>query len=130
MHEAAVVQGLMSILAAKAAEHGIERIITVTVKIGHLRGFDSRQIQSCFELFAEGTAAEGARLHIDEVAPEATCRACGHRYEVRHYQFECPACGRNDADVVGGRELYIESFTGGRAQNDAATGSEPPTGGQ
>jgi hydrogenase nickel incorporation protein HypA/HybF len=126
MHEASIVQGLMRILTAKASEHGVDRILTVQVKIGRLRGIDSRQIRSCFEIFAEGTAAEGARLDIVEITPEAQCRACGHRYEVQRYRFLCPACGGTDADVGKGRELYIDSFTCQR-EPDSAADPEPPT---
>jgi hydrogenase nickel incorporation protein HypA/HybF len=120
MHETAVVEGLMRILTEKAAEHDIVRIASVRVIIGRLRGLDSRQIAGCFEIFAEGTIAEGARLDIIEVAVEARCRACTHTYEVPHYQFECPACGSSEADTVKGRELYIESFDGQGAQEVAA----------
>jgi hydrogenase nickel incorporation protein HypA/HybF len=127
MHEASIVQGLMSILAAKASEHGVDRIVAVQLKIGRLRGIDSRQIRSCFEIFAEGTAAEGASLDIVEIAPEAKCRACGRSYEVQRYRFECPACGGTDADVVKGRELYVESFTC-RGEPDDGAGSGTPEG--
>lgn len=114
MHETAVVEGLMSILLAQAAEHGIGHIDVVRLKIGRLRGLDSRLIRSGFEMFAEGTIAEGARLDIDEVAVEARCHACGAIWAVQHYRFECPACGGNNAEVLKGRELYIESLDGHR----------------
>jgi hydrogenase nickel incorporation protein HypA/HybF len=114
VHEATVVEGVLSILVARAAEHGIDRIELVRLKIGRLRGLDSRQIRGAFELFAEGTIAEGARLDIDEVAAEAHCLACGTIWELQGYRFECPSCGGSDADVVKGRELYVESFDGRR----------------
>jgi hydrogenase nickel incorporation protein HypA/HybF len=110
MHETAVVEGLMRILTAKAREHGVERIAVVRLKIGRLRGLDSRQIRGCFEVFSEGTLADGARLDIEEVAVEARCRSCGSIYGVPRFQFACPACGSGEADVLKGRELHIESF--------------------
>ena len=128
MHETAVVQGLMRILTAKAIEHGITRIVAVRLKIGRLRGLDARQIRGCFEIFAEGTAAEGARLDIEEVVVEARCRACGRTYEVQRFRFECPACGSVEADVLKGRELEIESFDGHGGSGDNAPGgsTSPP----
>jgi hydrogenase nickel incorporation protein HypA/HybF len=122
MHETAVVEGLMRILKAKAREHGITRIVSVRLRIGRLRGLDARQIRWCFELFAEATAAQGARLDIEEVGVEARCRVCGYTYEVQRFQFECPACGNGDADVLKGRELEIESFDGHRTGGDTPTG--------
>lgn len=116
MHETAVVEGLMRILADQARKNGVGRITTVRLRIGRLRGLDSRQIRGCFEMFAEGTMAEGARLEIDEVAVGAKCRVCGREYEVERYRFDCPNCGSSDAEVLSGRELYIESFDAAPAQ--------------
>lgn len=110
MHETAVVQGLMRILSETARANGVKRIVSVRLKIGRLRGLDSRQIRAGFEMFAEGTLAEGARLDIDEVEVEACCKTCGTTFTVERYQFQCPACGSADADVTAGRELHIESF--------------------
>jgi hydrogenase nickel incorporation protein HypA/HybF len=126
MHETVVVEGLMRILTTKARENGITRIVSVRLRIGRLHGFDARQIRGCFEIFAEATAAEGARLDIEEIAIEARCQACGHTYEVPRFQFGCPACGSAEADVLKGRELEIESFEGQRAAEDAAAGSASP----
>lgn len=110
MHEMAVVEGLMRILSDKARENGVGRISRVRLKIGRLRGLDSRQIRGCFELFAEDTIAAGAELDIEEIGVRARCQTCGTEYDVQRYSFDCPNCGGDDADVLRGRELYIESF--------------------
>lgn len=114
MHEATIVENLVRILSMKAAEHGMTRIVRVRLKIGRLRGLDSRQIRGCFEIFTEGTVAENAALDISEVAVRARCRDCGTAYEVPQYRFACPVCAGSDADVLAGRELEIESFDGQR----------------
>lgn len=119
MHEMAIVEGLMRILQKQAAQHGAARIARVTVKVGRLRAVEPQQLVACFEMFAEGTVAEGAQLVVDEVAVRARCKACGVEFEVPRYRFECPGCGGGDVDVVAGQELYIESFE--------ATGAGPPT---
>lgn len=110
MHETAIVAGLMGILERKAAEHDVDRILSIRLVVGRLRGLDPRQLRACFELFAEGTVAEGARLDIDERPAEARCRACGEAWTLRGYRFLCPACGASDAEVTAGRELFIDSF--------------------
>lgn len=115
MHEMAVVDGLMGILKAQAASHGIRKINLVRVKIGRMRGLDSRQIRAGFEIFAEGTLAQGARLDIEEISAHAHCKLCGHRWELPDFNFACPSCGGHDATLDGGKELYIESFDGEKA---------------
>lgn len=120
MHEAAIVEGLMRILERQAAQHGVSAIRRVNVKVGRLRAVEPQQLVSCFEMFAEGTIADGAELAVDEVPVRARCRACGHEFEVPRYRFECPACGGGDVEVIQGQELYIESFE--------AAGTDPPDG--
>ncbi len=116
MHETAVVEGLMRILMRKAAENSVGQIVSVRLKIGRLRGLDLRQIRGCFEMFAEGTIADGADLAIDEIPVEACCRECGRVWEVPGYRLGCPCCGGTDADITKGRELYIETFEARPAQ--------------
>lgn len=113
MHETAIVEGLMRILKQQAARHGAERILRVRVKAGRLRAVEPAQLVSCFEMFAEGTIAEGATLTIETVPVRARCKACGREYEVPRYRFECPGCGSSESDVIQGQELYIESFDAG-----------------
>ncbi|MDC7785210.1 hydrogenase maturation nickel metallochaperone HypA [Rhodoplanes sp. TEM] len=121
MHEAAVVDGLIRILVDRAAGAGIARIVSVKVVIGRLRGLDPRQIRGCFEILAEGTVAEGARLDVVAVETAARCRTCGRDYAVPRFRFVCPACGGSDADVTHGRELHVESFEGIGAAADIGT---------
>lgn len=121
MHEASIVEGLMRILEQQAARHGVSAIRRVNVKAGRLRAVEPRQLVSCFEMFAEGTVADGAELIVDEVPVRTRCKACGREFDVPRYRFECPDCGGGDVDVIQGQELYIESFE--------ATGADPPDGG-
>jgi len=110
MHETAIVEGLMRILEQQAERHGVAGVSRVNLKVGRLRAVEPRQLVACFEMFAEGTRAEGAVLAIDEVPVRARCKACGMEFEVPRYRFECPGCGGGDVEVIAGQELYIESF--------------------
>lgn len=116
MHETAVVAGLMRLLTERAAAAEIDRIDVVRLMLGRLRGLDARQIRGAFEIFAEGTPAEGARLDIEEVVPEARCRACDRVFALPDWNFACPECGGDDAEVVRGRELHLVSFDGRRTR--------------
>jgi hydrogenase nickel incorporation protein HypA/HybF len=113
MHETAIVEGLMRILEAQAAQHRVTRILSVTVKVGRLRAVEPQQLIACFEMFAEGTVAEGARLVIDSMPVRARCKACETEFEVPRFRFECPGCAGGDVAVIQGQELYIESFEAG-----------------
>jgi hydrogenase nickel incorporation protein HypA/HybF len=112
MHEMTVAHGLMTILEERARAHGIVRISRVRLKIGRLRGLDARQLRAAFEVLAEGSIAEGAPLDIDDVPVRARCNACVTEWRLADYRFECPKCQSADAEILGGRELHIESFDG------------------
>jgi hydrogenase nickel incorporation protein HypA/HybF len=110
MHETAIVTGLMRIIETQAAQHGTTRVSKVRLKIGRLCAVEPQQLSSCFEMFAEGTVAEGAELVIDLLAVRGRCRACKTEFDVPRYRFICPSCDGTDIEVIQGQELYIESF--------------------
>lgn len=110
MHETAIVSGLMRILEQKAARHGVSRISQVSLKVGRLCAVEPQQLMACFEMFAEDTVADGAKLVINTVDVRGRCRQCTTEFDVPRFRFECPACSGNDIDVIQGQELYIESF--------------------
>ena len=62
MHETAIIAGLLRILETQAAQHGATRIVRVTVKVGRLRAVEPQQLRACFEVFAEGSLADGAEI--------------------------------------------------------------------
>ncbi|TXT37340.1 MAG: hydrogenase nickel incorporation protein HypA/HybF [Comamonadaceae bacterium] len=119
MHETAIVGGLMRILEQKATRHGVARISRVLLKVGRLCAVEPQQLIACFEMFAEGTVADGAELVIDVIGVRGRCRQCAHAFDVPRYRFECPACGGNDIEVIQGQELYIESFEAVSREADA-----------
>ena len=125
MHETVIVEALLRILVQKASQNHIDRIVSVRLKVGRLRGLDPRQIRGCFEIFAEDSLAQGARLDIDEIPIVACCRGCGRGWEVSGYRFQCPTCRSTQADITQGRELYIDSFEG-RSAEKAEECAPPP----
>ena len=70
MHETAIVGGLMRILEQKAARNGVAHISSVLLKVGRLRAVEPQQLSACFEMFTEGTVADGAVLVIDVLEVE------------------------------------------------------------
>lgn len=110
MHETAIVTGLIRIIETQAAKHGATRVSRVLLKVGRLRAVEPQQLSSCFEMFAEGTVADGAELVIDVIGVRGRCRTCANEFDIPRFRFECPSCGGNDVEVIQGQELYIESF--------------------
>lgn len=110
MHETTIVMGLIRIVETHAARVGASRVTRIRLKVGRLRAVEPQQLCSCFEMFAEGTVAEGAELAIDLLGVRGRCRACATEFAVANYHFACPACAGDDIEVIQGQELYVESF--------------------
>ena len=110
MHEASIVSGLMTILLDQVAKHAVEHVSRVTVKVGKLRAVEPRALIGCFEMFAEGTVAEGAELVVEQVAIRGRCGDCGEEFEISGFVFRCIRCQGSQITVIGGEELYIDNF--------------------
>lgn len=110
MHEAALTQGLVSILLAEAERHQVKKITRVRLKVGKMRAVEPQSIAFCFGAFTEGTVAEGAELVIDAVAVIARCHTCDSDFEAIKFHFQCTRCQSRDVVLVQGNELCIESF--------------------
>jgi len=110
MHEASIVSGLMQILLDQAAKHGVEHVSRVTVKVGKLRSVEPRALIGCFEMFAEGTIADGAQLIVESVPIRGHCVDCGAESEITGFVFRCARCQGRKITLISGEELYIDSF--------------------
>ncbi|MEW2546408.1 hydrogenase maturation nickel metallochaperone HypA [Streptomyces sp. NPDC047002] len=106
MHELAITQGVVDAVCERAQGRRVE---TVTVRVGVLTAVVPDAMRFCFDLVTAGTAAEGARLEIDQPAGAGRCRACAAAFPLDGPVLLCP-CGSADVQVVSGRELQIVSM--------------------
>lgn len=68
MHEMAIAIALIDQTSAVAREQHAKAIPSITVVVGRLSGTDPDALRAVFELAAEGTLAEGARLEVELAA--------------------------------------------------------------
>jgi hydrogenase nickel incorporation protein HypA/HybF len=67
MHELAIVHGIVDAVTERS---GGDRIVRVVVEVGRLTAVLPDALRFCFEVVAQGTAAEGASLDILETDGE------------------------------------------------------------
>jgi hydrogenase nickel incorporation protein HypA/HybF len=106
MHEMAITRSVVDTVCEHAAGR---RVHSVTVEVGALCAVVAEAMEFCFELVAEGTVAEGARLDIHTVPGSARCRSCGAEFGLADLIILCP-CGSTDVEIRSGRELRIRSM--------------------
>jgi len=61
-------------------------------------------------IVSKETIAEGACLSFEMVPTIARCQGCDRLFELKEFDWACPDCGGNSMEIVGGKELFVESI--------------------
>jgi hydrogenase nickel incorporation protein HypA/HybF len=110
MHELSIIASLFETLEAQAREHGAVRITRVHLRVGPLSGAVPDLLRDAFDMFKNGTIAEGAPLEIIESPVRVKCRACGAETEPKDFVLKCSECGSADAALCSGTDLYLDKI--------------------
>ncbi|MEJ2154162.1 MAG: hydrogenase maturation nickel metallochaperone HypA [Desulfobacteraceae bacterium] len=111
MHEMGIATEIVRIVVESIPDDMTDpKVERINLKVGKLAAVVSQSLQFCFEVAAKETPAEGADLHIEEIAVSASCRTCGHRWQIDDPVFRCPECDSGSIEMLTGRELDIESI--------------------
>lgn len=98
---------LLRLVEDEAKRHKAARIVGVRLGVGVFTAVESHTLAACFELLAEGTVAEGAKLTVDLLPAAAACRECGHEFALSSPRQACPVCGSAALDSTGGRDFLL-----------------------
>ena len=119
MHEYSVAAELINALLPQA-EAIDGQIVGVILKKGEMRILSDHALVNAFEMVANGTLLEKARLIIELVPVSVSCASCGYQGAVDHVSDDafhfavpiltCPKC-QSKVDMKIGRELYVDSLT-------------------
>jgi hydrogenase nickel incorporation protein HypA/HybF len=112
MHELAVTQGILDVVREAAAREGGGRVTSIDLVVGELASIVDDSVQFYWDIIAEGTVAEGARLRFRRVPMQFECLGCHALFEPPpgREHFHCTSCGSNSVRVAGGDDLRIEAF--------------------
>jgi hydrogenase nickel incorporation protein HypA/HybF len=110
MHELSVTEQLLNVVLEHARKASAKQVLKVNVVVGDLTGFVSESIQFYFDILSKGTEAEKAALDITRIPNRVRCRDCKKEFQPDGGDWRCPDCGGPIEEVLGGRELYVESI--------------------
>ena len=109
MHELAVTQRVLEIALRHAQAADATRITRIHLVVGQLATLVDNSVQFYWEIIAEDTIAQGARLTFERHPATMRCLACGKTFTLSgQSDFRCPYCGDLDVVVAGGDELQID----------------------
>lgn len=110
MHELSIALSLVDSIEQQASRRGIERVDAVRVRIGAMSTVVSDALRFAWDLAAEGSVAQGARLDIEIVPVVVYCPACAAERTIEGpIVLQCPTCGAPTPDVRAGRELQLSA---------------------
>lgn len=110
MHELSITQSLLDLAVRHARAAQATRVTALTVVVGQLASLVDDSVQFYWDIVAQGTLCEGARLHFVRLPAEFACQQCGHRYPLAGALTTCPQCDSAEVRVVQGEELRLESL--------------------
>jgi hydrogenase nickel incorporation protein HypA/HybF len=110
MHELPVTQSILEIALRHAQQHNARRVRTIYVVIGQLSSIIDDSIQFYWDMIAEGTLAQGAKLEFRRLPAVLHCQDCGERYELPGGELACPKCESMHVKVISGEEFYLEAI--------------------
>jgi hydrogenase nickel incorporation protein HypA/HybF len=105
VHELAITESVVDAIVDKV---GDGPVAVVHLEIGRLSGVVVDSIRFCFEIVAQGTGLQGARLDIDEPPGRAYCLDCGDEVALDEPIRLCP-CGSANLEILSGQQLRIIS---------------------
>jgi hydrogenase nickel incorporation protein HypA/HybF len=106
MHELGITQNIVAIVAEHAQGKKVQR---VALEIGKLSAIMPDAIRFCFDICAQGTVLEGAKLEILEIPGLAQCRQCGKKIPLDK-PFGICECGSVQLKLITGEELKIKEI--------------------
>ena len=110
MHELAVTESILNIVAQHAAQANAVRVTALHLVIGQLSSIVDDSIQFYWDMLAEGTMCAGARLHFERRPTVLQCLDCDQTYTLNGELTDCPNCHSAHLKVVAGDEFYVESI--------------------
>ena len=110
MHELSITQSMLDLVLEQAQNAGAKEVGRINLVIGEMTGVVDRAVQFYFDFLSQGTAAEGATLSFRVIPTTAKCRSCGKDFELGEFDWTCPHCKGNNIEIVGGKELFVESI--------------------
>jgi hydrogenase nickel incorporation protein HypA/HybF len=110
MHELPVTQNLLEIALRHAQQSTAQRILSLNIVLGQYATIVDDSVQFYWDLIAQGTIAEGAKLNFIRIPAKLLCQDCNWQYTPDEDNLACPSCQSTHVKIIAGREFFLESI--------------------
>src|SRR5689334_20813669 len=110
MHEYPITKRIIEIAQEYAEKYDANEVKQINLVVGDYCGYVASSIELYFDIIAEGSVCEKARLNIKRVQPRLKCQGCGELFVRKPFSFECPSCHAEGVPTEIGQEFFIKSI--------------------
>jgi hydrogenase nickel incorporation protein HypA/HybF len=110
MHEQSIVESILTMALKNAAQANARKILSIDLVVGDYTGVVDDQASFYFGFLSKNTLAAGAKINYKHVSGQLRCRDCDRLFPLQKRDYQCPECKGKRMEIVGGRELYIETM--------------------
>jgi hydrogenase nickel incorporation protein HypA/HybF len=108
MHEASIALGILDIAEEQCLLAGCSNVHSISVNVGRASGVLPDALLTVFDLIKPQSAAENAKLLINEIPLGGHCADCGLDFSTDEpFILECPNCKGSNFKLDSGRELDV-----------------------
>lgn len=110
MHELAITQCVLDMALEQAEKHNAGKVTKINLVVGELSGVVEECAQFYFRFLSKDTIASEATLAFERVPTRARCHDCDFTFALSESDWTCPKCESGSIEIVGGKELYMDSM--------------------
>lgn len=111
MHETVIASSLLKIVLEEVNKYNQNLFVDeIHLKIGLLNCIEPQTVQGCFEILAENTKAQYAKMIIERIPLHGFCNQCQKEITIHKRKFNCPHCHDTNVTWQGGNEMQITSI--------------------
>ncbi len=111
MHEVSIMEETLDIAIDQTKNQGAKQIYHLKMRIGAVSGVVPEALTFAFDVVADNTIAQGAKLEIEIVPVQCYCSHCQQNfYPSDLVVYECPQCGQFSYKIITGKEIELTSL--------------------
>lgn len=108
-----MTQAILDTVLEHAKREGAARVHRILLVVSELSDLQPMWLQRYFDHLAAGTAAAGARLEVESLAPTFACTTCSQVFAVSLRAVDavvCPGCGSRDCTMQQNADYIVEEI--------------------
>lgn len=111
MHELGIVINIAETVEKFARENDVSQVASITLQVGELSSIVPHYLLECFPAAVDRSELlRDTELKIEILEANCMCRKCNKVYSFMENRKICPLCGKEDTEIISGREFFIKEI--------------------